>query len=404
MEASGVASETPAATPSVFHLGYQPGLDGIRAVSLILIMLFHSFILWPAALNTLVPGAYIAVNMFFVLSGFLITALLLEERARHDRISFRSFYERRGLRLLPALVFILAVHLAYTAVVGNPFGPELAAIGWISVYAANWARWAGKMDQLATALTWGHMWTLSVEEQFYLVWPALVTLVFAFRPKLRTVGWLLVAAVIAVTVERAFFVATLSLPAGVHDGNVVAQHLERIVGIRTDLRADTLLLGALAAVLLHSGWRPNRFVLHVASAFFAAFIVAAWVVQPDARWMYAWGFTVVDAGVALMCVAVLDRRWLPGHLLRSPPFPWIGRLSYALYLWHPPVFVAVVTQAPEWPVGVKLVAGWAITFGFAIVSYYCVETPFLRLKGRLSSSAHGPEKAAQTAEPAASQA
>jgi peptidoglycan/LPS O-acetylase OafA/YrhL len=120
--------------------------------------------------------------------------------------------------------------------------------------------------------------------------------------------------------------------------------------------------------------------------------------------MYAWGFTVVDAGVALMCVAVLDRRWLPGHLLRSPPFPWIGRLSYALYLWHPPVFVAVVTQAPEWPVGVKLVAGWAITFGFAIVSYYCVETPFLRLKGRLSSSAHGPQKAAQAAEPAASQA
>src|SRR2546423_9139228 len=142
MEGPGVAPETPPTAPPVFHLGYQPGLDGIRAVSLILIMLFHSFILWPAALNNLVPGAYIAVNMFFVLSGFLITALLLEERARHHRISFRSFYERRGLRLLPALVFILVVHLVYTAVVGNPLGPELAAIGWISAYAANWARWA----------------------------------------------------------------------------------------------------------------------------------------------------------------------------------------------------------------------------------------------------------------------
>src|SRR5947209_19372014 len=127
MGSPGVASQTPATTPAAtsppFHLGYRPGLDGIRAVSLVLIMLFHSFILWPAALNTLVPGAYIAVNMFFVLSGFLITALLLEERGRHGRISFRSFYERRALRLLPALVFILVVHLVYTVVVGNPLGP-----------------------------------------------------------------------------------------------------------------------------------------------------------------------------------------------------------------------------------------------------------------------------------------
>jgi peptidoglycan/LPS O-acetylase OafA/YrhL len=94
-----------------FHLGYQPGLDGIRGIAVVLIIMFHSFILWPGSYGHLVPGAYITVNMFFVLSGFLITSLLLEEHHLHDRISFSGFYQRRALRLLPALAFVLAVHL-----------------------------------------------------------------------------------------------------------------------------------------------------------------------------------------------------------------------------------------------------------------------------------------------------
>src|SRR5690242_20411451 len=117
-----------------FRLGYQPGLDGIRAVSVVLIMAFHSFILWPNSYGKLVPGAYITVNMFFVLSGFLITSILLDERARSGRIAFGSFYERRALRLLPALFFMLGGYLFYTWVTGANFGPALSAVGWISIY------------------------------------------------------------------------------------------------------------------------------------------------------------------------------------------------------------------------------------------------------------------------------
>jgi peptidoglycan/LPS O-acetylase OafA/YrhL len=136
----------------------------------------------------------------------------------------------------------------------------------------------------------------------------------------------------------------------------------------------------------------------------AALIVVSLTVQPDARWMYQWGFTLVDAAGALLCVALLDRGWGPSAVFSWRPSAWLGRMSYALYLWHPPVFVAVIVHAPkDWPVGFKLAVAWVITFAGATVSYYFVETPFLKLKGRLSSRAHGPSSKPATsgaAEPA----
>src|SRR5262245_16134734 len=244
--------------PRGFRLGYQPGLDGIRGIAVVLIMMFHSFILWGPLYGKLMPGAYITVNLFFVLSGFLITSLLLTEHQRQGRVSFGSFYQRRALRLLPALAFLLAVFMVYVmvmhrAVLTNAF----AAVGWISIYMSNWAQWSGRMDNLYTSLSLGHTWTLSVEEQFYLLWPLLIIVGLHFLPRLRTLAWVLVGGVVFVTIERAILTSRVTIPAGMsHSG---AAHIyEQTIGIRTDLRADTLLLGALAAVLLHSGWRPGR--------------------------------------------------------------------------------------------------------------------------------------------------
>jgi peptidoglycan/LPS O-acetylase OafA/YrhL len=107
--------------------------------------------------------------------------------------------------------------------------------------------------------------------------------------------------------------------------------------------------------------------------------------------MYLWGFTLVDAAGAVLCIAVLDRRWMPSSVLWQKPCAWLGRLSYALYLWHPAVFVAVSTHAPaSWPIITRLAVGWSVTLACACVSYYCVELPFLKLKGRLSRRAHEP--------------
>src|SRR5262245_59788134 len=232
-------TETPPARP--FHLGYRPGLDGVRGIAVVLIMLFHSFVLWGALYGRLVPGAYITVNMFFVLSGFLITSLLLSEHERKGKVSFGSFYQRRALRLLPALAFLLLVFTVYVMIKHrNVISEELAAVGWISIYGSNWAQSAGKMNELYTSLSLGHTWTLSVEEQFYLVWPLLIVLVLQFRSRLKVLAWILAGGVVFVTLERAFLTARVSIPPGAKP-EAAASVLENSVGIRTDLRADTLL-------------------------------------------------------------------------------------------------------------------------------------------------------------------
>src|SRR5262249_568011 len=144
----------PAAPPVVvspprgFRLGYQPGLDGVRGIAVVLIMMFHSFILWGALYGKLVPGADITVNLFFVLSGLLVRSGLVTEHDRRGRVSFTSFYQRRGLRLLPALALLLAVFMAYVTIMHREvFADALGAVGWISIYMSNWAQWSGRMNE-----------------------------------------------------------------------------------------------------------------------------------------------------------------------------------------------------------------------------------------------------------------
>lgn len=352
-------------------------------------MVFHSFVIWASLYGKAVPGAYITVNMFFVLSGFLITSLLLQEWAKHDRISFGSFYVRRVLRLIPALVFVLLCQLVFLLVTGRALRAQLQMMAWIIGYSSNWAQWSHQVTDPTALLTWGHTWTLAVEEQFYIVWPLAMTVLLSLRLRARTVLAILMTGVVASTVARMWVVSHIARPVGPHAGLALASTLERLVAVRTDLRADTLLLGAAAAVLLHTGWRPSRGMRWVGTAALAVLVWVSLFAQPDARWMYGWGFTLVDAGGAALCIAVLDRRWKPTRVFAFRVPVWLGRLSYALYLWHPPVFLAVVLEAPHLSVGTQLVLAWVIVFVGACASYYVVELPFLRLKERWSKRASG---------------
>jgi peptidoglycan/LPS O-acetylase OafA/YrhL len=370
-----------------FRLGYQPGLDGIRGLAVVAIMMFHSFVLWPDIYGKVMPGAYITVNLFFVLSGFLITSLLLTERERRSRVSFTSFYQRRALRLFPALAVLLIVFTAYVFIMHrDSIVDELSAVGWIAIYTSNWAQWSGRFSNLYVSLSLGHTWTLSVEEQFYLLWPVLLVFMLGLRARLRTIGWILVAGVVFVTVERAWLTSRVAIPFGASSASAAGIY-ERTIGIRTDLRADTLLLGALAAVVLHNGYRSGRAMRVAGSVSLLILILVSLFVQPDARWMYAWGFTIVDVAAAVLCVAVLDTAWRAGSVFRTGPAAWLGRLSYALYLWHLPVFVAFSVDATALSLGARVALAWIVTFALATASYYFVETPFLRLKDRLSERA-----------------
>ena len=366
-------------------------------------MLFHSFILWPAAYGSLVPGAYITVNMFFVLSGFLITSLLLEERARNGRTSYKSFYQRRALRLLPALLLLLSVHLLYTILTGNPLGPELAAIGWISAYASNWAQWAGKMQQIAIGLTWGHTWTLAVEEQFYIVWPLLLVGALAFTRKLRTLAWWLVGADRGrhhrACRRRCVGDGPGPGRAGAWNSRTPSNgswasgptcERTRCCSGRWPRCCCTAAGGRVGRCDPSPAWRSWR----SSPSHCSCNPTPGSCTSGASR-------SLISPARSCASPCWIDG-WRPSSVFWARPSAWLGRLSYALYLWHPPVFVAVIQQEPTWPIGLKFAVAWAVTFACAITSYYCVETPFLKLKARLSDRAHGPsERSSGTVAPAA---
>ncbi|HLY66186.1 MAG TPA: acyltransferase, partial [Chloroflexota bacterium] len=175
-------------SPQPFHLGYRPALDGIRGAAVLAVMLFH----FGAPFD---QGGFLGVDAFFVLSGFLITSLLVEEWARNAGISFRGFYLRRALRLLPALLVML---LGAGAVAATIAPPEMREGTWRGIavtllYVANWQKVFS--DQSVGVL--GHTWSLSIEEQFYILWPPLLCLLLRRRLSLR---WLTaIAAALAVT-------------------------------------------------------------------------------------------------------------------------------------------------------------------------------------------------------------
>src|ERR1700675_3390427 len=183
-------------------LVHVSALNGLRGIAVLLVVGSHATIAFrPALIDTVLPGGFLGVDIFFVLSGFLITSLLLNEQSKtpSGHVSFRGFYRRRALRLLPALFALLAAHLIYTLVTGLPIGLEIESIFAALFYVSNWVMVRG--HDLSGGLQ--HLWTLSVEEQFYLVWPILIVALVGIRRSLRFTLWVLCAAIVAVAVWRA---------------------------------------------------------------------------------------------------------------------------------------------------------------------------------------------------------
>jgi peptidoglycan/LPS O-acetylase OafA/YrhL len=348
-----------------FHLGYRPALDGIRGISIVLIMLVHSTLfLVPEYAGMYVPGGFIAVDVFFVLSGFLITSILMHEWERRRTISLRKFYARRALRLFPALWAVMIVHLVYTLVMHDPLRHELRGLVVIFLYVGNYSWKFGVIAPDAL----GQTWSLAVEEQFYLVWPLALIALIRLRNRRVTIAafWSLV--VVA-------FVFRLVL------WNVGVPWYK--VYVQTGARFDTLMIGALFAYLLHTGWRPPRRIslYGAGGALFLAIVTAT--AHPEDGWRYNGGYTLIALASGLVILAALDHRSVMGRVLSVRPLRLLGRLSYSLYLWHVFVFIAVHRAAPTQSTLVRLLAGFGITGLASTFSFYVIESPFLRRKARL---------------------
>ena len=339
---------------------FRPDIEGLRGVAVLLVVLFHA---WP----TLLGGGFIGVDVFFVISGFLITGLLYRELGATGRLSFSRFYVRRVRRLFPAAALAIAGILVLSAWLLSPLAlPRVAADGVAAALSVANIRFAfttgDYFSAVATPSPFLHFWSLSVEEQFYLLWPALLLVVHRLGgPRLIAVAIGLIAAgslllSLAMT-EAAPTWAFYSLPT----------------------RAWQLALGGLLAIvaLERFGRRPVSAGLALLGwVGLGMLLLAAAFLDELAAYPGTWALLPTLGAVAL--IAGGDRSGGPGLLLRIAPLRFLGRISYALYLWHWPLLVLVAAAygaALPPALGLTVVA---VSVLMATASTLLVEEPIRR--------------------------
>ncbi|GAA3907144.1 acyltransferase family protein [Microbacterium invictum] len=359
------------------------GLDGLRAVAVILVVLYHLFPGW------ILRSGFIGVDVFFVISGFLITSLLLRERAATGTIALGSFWQRRIRRLVPALALVVTVCATAAWFVG---GDVLVDVGrqllGAATFSYNWVSIADGASYFAASQPelFRNLWSLAVEEQFYLLWPLLLPLFLLLRRR-----WRVAAAVAlgAASAAWAVFALTPADPTRAYYG--------------TDTHAFGLLLGvALAFALqglsvrrLSPGWGGAAGVVALGALVFVATLTPS----PD-----AWTFpgVLIAASIlsaVLILVATAPGSWF-GRALDVAPLRWIGDRSYGIYLWHWPLVVLLTSAlaGTTADAGVPLPVGAAalvLTLGAAELSYRLIEQPvrrygfrgvYMRMRRRLAST------------------
>jgi peptidoglycan/LPS O-acetylase OafA/YrhL len=351
-------------------------LDGIRGLAVIAVICSHFPVLlgyrpttpW-ARVNRLLSGGFLGVDVFFVLSGFLITSLLLKEHANSDRIDLKHFFARRALRLLPALYVLLIVDFVI-AVLYNTSLEGQWNITWATVlYLNNWyfalpSLRHGPPDFQSNI---GHLWSLSIEEQFYLVWPFVMLMFMRTRMLSKYLPAFLVAIITLVVLRR------------INLWNDGVPHL--VVLIRTDARLDSLIIGALLALLFRYLKVDGRILRLAGYCAIPIFTFLAYQ-GADSAMIQTFGFTAVALAAMCMVYASAEKAWALNRLLEARWLTFTGRISYGLYLWHYVVFVVVNKSFAFESRLVMLTVGLLATWAVALLSWFFVERPFLRLKDR----------------------
>ena len=344
---------------------HRPHLDGLRTFAVYAVVLFH------AGLASF-DGGYLGVDVFFVLSGYLVTQTLLRDVDRHGGIRFRRFYARRVRRLLPASVVVLVATAIVYRSVAAPGQAEAAVRSFQAsfLYVANWYFIRASTGYFGASVAESpllHFWSLAVEEQFYLVWPILLAAVLALAGRARR------ARAVSVGVVGALAAGSLALALALQGA-----HPDRAY-FGTDARAYQLLAGALLALAPRVAQRLGERSTRGAQVLGAVALVG--LVLLATSW---WGIGPIGRGVAatvltLALIAALDSE-AGGPIARAlslEPIAYLGRISYGTYLWHWPVIVVLVTVwAPSPPLLAGITAG--VATGLAALSARLLEQPIRR--------------------------
>jgi peptidoglycan/LPS O-acetylase OafA/YrhL len=345
-------------------LPYMPGLDGLRAIAVFAVLFYHAGL-------SFFGGGFLGVEVFFVISGFLITTLLLTEHDRTGLTNLRAFWWRRAKRLLPALfVFIIAV-LFYSIIflpdeVASLRGDVAAAFAYITNWHLIFSQ-KSYFEQIGRPPLLRHLWSLAVEEQFYIFFPLVFSFMMAWWR--RIFGVVIGLAALGSTVLMALIYQPDIDPSRVYYG--------------TDTRAAGLLVGVLLALIWASPRgrefqaRGNTLLLNIAGIAALATLTCCFIfVDQFGAFLYRGGFALVSISTAVLIATTIHASSWLARGLGWRPLVWLGQRSYSIYLWHWAVFCLTRPQLDLPLDGVPLFAlRLALTLGLAELSYRYIETP-----------------------------
>ena len=340
---------------------YRPDIDGLRAVAVLSVLFYHAGFSW-------IPGGYVGVDVFFVISGYLITRIIVDQISRGE-FSFADFYTRRALRILPAFYLVIFATLGVTFLLyaPNDFAAFSRSVISSIFFVSNIYFWRsnGYFSEDAEIAPLLHTWSLAVEEQFYIFWPIFLVIAFRF-PK-----WLLII----------IFITGFSTSFALSEYG--ARYYAQATFFVAPTRAWELLVGAALALV----WRRERtvapfvgFTLSIVGIGLITYAVL--IFDQDTRFP---GLAALWPVFGAACLIIAGPNSPAGHALSHPMAVHIGRISYSLYLWHWPIFAFMRYYLFREPNALEASAGIALSLFLAAITWKYVEQPFRRYPGRLAA-------------------